>query len=216
MRLRRADGTDPASFQYWGDVPAGLAELIRHHRPLRLVGHDDIQGILGLDGRLYDLVGHTSGKAWADVAVNGLGRVYAAVAGAIHRFDSFGYAISGEHGAIIVHPALVGSIRLFALESRCFVTTEAHVFEIEDDRLRVIEAAEGINFTIVPGRRNRLGIISEAGDAHVFDTRELEPTSLEFDEDVRLLGLGSDFEVVVTETKVLSRGSSESAGLMIF
>jgi hypothetical protein len=141
--------------------------------------------------------------------MDGLGRVYTADLVAIHQFDNISSAISGRHASVITHPALMGPIHLFALESRCFVATDAHLFELEENRLRLIEETEGFAFEVIPGRRNRLGIITNAGDAYVLDTRDKGLTPLEIDDDVRLLGLGSDFEVVVTQSKVLSRGCSE-------
>ena len=154
--------------------------------------------------------GGVSSSTWVDVAVDGLGRVFTAESGAIYRYGSFESAVSGPHNFKITHPTLTKAIRLFALESRCFAATDSHLFEIDEDCLRLIEATEGSDFEVIPGRRNRLGIVTDAGDAYVLDAREKEPTPLELDDNVRLLGLGSDFEVVVTDTRVLSRGSSKS------
>lgn len=107
------------------------------------------------------------------------------------------------------------------MESRAFLHSAGpmhQLFEIISDdrgkpcppRLELIEDLEGMDFHIGPGARNRLGIVTTAGEAYVLDKRSVEVELVEAPGDVRLLGLGSDFEVVVTEQEeVFVRGSSE-------
>lgn len=73
--------------------------------------------------------------------------------------------------------------------------------------LTLIEDLEGMGMEIVPGSCNRLGIITDAGEAYVLGQRSREVDPLDVG-DARLLGLGSDFDVVVIDHKVLTKGDS--------
>ncbi|WVQ94848.1 hypothetical protein IAU59_001931 [Kwoniella sp. CBS 9459] len=104
--------------------------------------------------------------------------------------------------------------------------------------LRLVEEVEGVGIkAFIVGSGNRAGVITEAEDAWLLPTRG-DPELLELaisdgdrghenengngngdgdgdgdDEDVRLLGIGADFEVVVTNRAVYGRGSSECQDL---
>lgn len=116
-------------------------------------------------------------------------------------------------------------IRVHSTESRSFVHVRgaaSHLAELVWNpkvpnaipSLRVMEELEGLEVgVIVTGAANRLGIITAAGEAYLVDTRgqqaEQVGFDLEEDEVVKHLGLGSNFELVVTNTRVVVRGSSQ-------
>jgi hypothetical protein len=76
-------------------------------------------------------------------------------------------------------------------------------------RLEVVSGLEGVGIkSIVPGSSNRLGVVSDAGEAWILGRRG-EPELQEIDGDIEFLGLGSAFEVVVTDAAAWVRGKSE-------
>lgn len=104
------------------------------------------------------------------------------------------------------HPAFV-----YSMESRAFVHSAGpmhQLFEIMDHALQPIEDLEGLEFRIVAGAVNRLGIVTTAGSAYILQKRSQEVDLLEID-NVTHLGLGSNFEVVVVDDVVMVRGDSE-------
>ncbi len=127
------------------------------------------------------------------------------------------------------HPLLDVSIptSIFAAESRIFVHTRgtaSHVFEVLTDHrvvalsqkptLQLIEDLEGLGISsIIPGSNNRLAVVTDAGDAYLFSKGAKRPELLAIQErseaTVRMIGLGSEFEVLVTEDEVWVRGESE-------
>lgn len=64
---------------------------------------------------------------------------------------------------------------------------------------------------MVAGSANRFGVITEAGDAYLIPKGSLEPELMELEDEsaVRMIGVGSKFEVVVTDDNVWVRGESE-------
>jgi hypothetical protein len=197
----------------WGSIPKGLEELLTAGvEPVRFIGHDDPEGYLGKDGHTYRFDGAQSVGKWDDIAMNSLGEVFTLANKTVSQFPSFDKMMGGsdreEKGEV-----RGDRITLHALESRCFVKVDDHLFELKD-KLKLVEDLEGLGITVVEGRRNRLGVVTDAGDAYVFDSKSSEPILLEVGredepEDVRLLGLGSEFDVVITGTRVLARGDSE-------
>lgn len=76
--------------------------------------------------------------------------------------------------------------------------------------MTLVEDLEGLGVeTVVPGSANRLGVITEAGDAYMINRRSLEPELVEM-EGVRCMGVGSKHEVLVTDEAVWVRGESTS------
>lgn len=76
-------------------------------------------------------------------------------------------------------------------------------------RLEVVSGLEGVGIdSVVPGSNNRLGVVSDAGEAWILGRRG-EPELQEVDGDVEFLGLGSAFEVIVTDAAAWVRGKSE-------
>ena len=191
-------------------MPAQLETLLATGvDPVRFIGHDTPEGYLGTDGRVYTLDGMSSIKKWDDVAMTGLDEVFALADDTIFHFPSLDDIIKDEKSE--KKGEVRGrSISLHTLESRCFVKVDDHLFELKD-KLKLVDDLEGLGVRVFEGRRNRLGVVTDAGDALVFDSKAAEPTLIELDveEDVRLLGLGSEFDVVVTETKVMARGDSK-------
>lgn len=197
----------------WGSVPIQLKELLSAGvDPLSFLGHDHPEAYLGKDGHVYDFDGAQSASKWQDVAITGLDDVYAVLDGSIIRFPSLAEMMKGENGEL-KGEVRGGRVSLHALDSRCFVKVDSHLFEVKE-KLKLIDDLEGLGISVFEGRRNRLGVVTDAGDAYIFETKVAEPALLELDvdEDVRLLGLGSEFDVVVTETKVFARGDSECMG----
>jgi hypothetical protein len=61
-------------------------------------------------------------------------------------------------------------------------------------RLEVVSGLEGVGIkSIVPGSSNRLGVVSDAGEAWILGRRG-EPELQEIDGDIEFLGLGSAFD----------------------
>lgn len=193
----------------WGSAPR-IDPGAQFERPL---GHDQPIGYLQ-NGRAVLFDGETSQNAYNDIALTGLGDAYAVTDGAVLHFATIEDLMNGEPDTRHTHP-LLKDAQLYAMDSRCFVRAQSHLFEVDKSGLRLIEDVEGLGIRrVIPGRRNRLGVITDAGEAYVIDTKAKEAEVLELgpeDEDVEIkhLGLGSDFEVVVTADKVMTRGSSE-------
>ena len=145
-------------------------------------------------------------------------------------FESLEALIADERPTRLVHPLLNDSTptSIYAAESRVFIHTRgnaAHVLEVLTDHraiglsqtptLQIVDDLEGLgNLTIVPGSSNRLAVVTEAGDAYLFSKGSKRPELLVLkDEDaqvtIRMIGLGSEFEAVVTDDNVWVRGDSE-------
>ena len=203
--LRLISGTKGS--RAWGSIPDGLRELLETGvEPVKFIGHDAPEGYLGQDGHVHRFDGTQSIEKWADVAMSSLGEVYTISDKTIYRFPSFDEVL--KRGNREKEGEVRGDkVTLYALESRCFVKVDDHLFELKD-KLTLVDDLEGLGISVVEGRRNRLGVVTDAGDAYVFDSKSAEPALLELKEDVRLLGLGSEFDLLVTETKVLARGDS--------
>lgn len=66
-----------------------------------------------------------------------------------------------------------------------------------------MEELEGVGIiNVITGALNRIGVITDSGDAYLYDK------GWELLEGVIMLGVGSDFEIAVTEERVLVRGKS--------
>ncbi|KAI9633710.1 uncharacterized protein MKK02DRAFT_38368 [Dioszegia hungarica] len=181
----------------------------------RVLGFDSVLAYLDGEGYVRNFEGQKSAQAWNDVTISGLGVVFAFKHDAGVCFfptldDLFSPTSRSE--TPLSYPTLNPShpASLYSMESRAFLHSAGpmhQLFEIISDdrgkpcppRLELIEDLEGMEFHIVPGARNRLGIVTTAGEAYVLDKRSVEVELVEAPGDVRLLGLGSDFEVVVTE-----------------
>jgi len=78
----------------------------------------------------------------------------------------------------------------------------------------VVEDLEGLGIkAVVPGSSNRLAVVTDAGDGFIFDTRSMDPLLVDLspkqDDTVRLVALGSNFDVIVTDSDVLVRGNND-------
>jgi hypothetical protein len=83
--------------------------------------------------------------------------------------------------------------------------------------VHLIEDLEGLGIQrLIAGSANRFGVITEAGDAYLIPKGSLEPELMELEDEsaVRMIGVGSKFEVVVTEDNIWVRGQSESCGML--
>ena len=193
----------------WGIDPIGHhVGQINPSTLIRFIGHDSPKGYLTSDGSVFDLNGRSLCSEWSDVAINGQGTVFA-INSHIQIFTTWSDFID-ESAAYSVELPPWKSVRIYAMESRCVIHLDNHLFELKE-KLRLIEPVEGLQFWVVPGRRNRLGIVTTAGDAYILGTRDDEPELLDVIGDVRLLGLGSDFEVVVTEAATLLRSEFDNS-----
>lgn len=137
-------------------------------------------------------------------------------------FPSLDSLLVGESSITPKHPAFNAShpARVYSMESRSFLHSLGpmhQLFEIVNERrgkacepeLVLIEDLEGTAFACVPGSCNRLGILTEMGSAYVLEKRSQEIEPLEIPGEVRLLGLGSNFEIAIVDGEVLLRGSGE-------
>ena len=134
----------------------------------------------------------------------------------MYRFETWDDFMSNSNPSEIKHPILDRQppSSLYATESRVLALSKGalgHVFELDyKGSVTLVEDLEGLGVeTVVPGSANRLGAITEAGDAYMINRRSLEPELVEM-EGVRCIGVGSKHEVVVTEEVVWVRGESTS------
>lgn len=138
------------------------------------------------------------------------------------RFKSFADFKHNTDSIPISHPALDVRypISLFSTESRVLALSKGplvHLFELKEDQhgqvsVHLIEDLEGLGVReVVGGSANRFGVMTEAGDAYLIPKGTIEPELIELEDEapVRLIGVGSKFEVVVTEDSVWVRGESE-------
>ncbi|WVN87550.1 uncharacterized protein L203_102733 [Cryptococcus depauperatus CBS 7841] len=149
----------------------------------------------------------------------------------VYRFESLQDLLNDKPlFGPLSHPLLKNdsSLKLFAAESRVFVLSPGpmpHVFEVHDIRglppnlksncegpvfVQLHEDLEGLGVTqLVQGFSNRFMALTEAGDAYLLAPKvDMELVDVG-DEAVRLAGVGSDFEVVVTEKKIYVRGAND-------
>lgn len=140
------------------------------------------------------------------------------------HFASLAHLIRGDEPQQLHHPTLRHPLSLYAMESRTFALSSGSMsllYEIVAEhrgnvcppRLALVQGLEGLGIvSVVPGPCNRLGVVTDVGDVYILEKRSLEPELVDI-EDVRLLGLGSDFDVVVTDTVLMRReGDVEATG----
>ncbi|WVR09735.1 hypothetical protein IAU60_006811 [Kwoniella sp. DSM 27419] len=224
----RSWGTEPLGEGFFGD--SGMSGA----GPARVIGCDNPAAFLHPSGHVFYGVERSS-ERWNDVVVTGLGQAYASNASGLYRFPNL-QSLMVNAGAFgpLTHPYLKSAtkLRLHATESRAFIHISEpvdHLLEIVDVRslpparrdriaepviLRVVEDVEGPGIQcVITGSANRLGVVSAAGQAWLIPAKgEIE--SLDFGEDdVRLMGVGSDSEVVVTEGGAFVRGKSKSLSM---
>ena len=141
-------------------------------------------------------------------------------------FESLEAFIADTKPTRLSHPLLEPSTAtsMYAAESRVFVHTEgtaSHVLEVLTDHravgrqtptLQLVEDLEGLGIlSIIPGSSNRLAVVADSGDGYLFSKGAKRPELLDLGEaTVRMLGLGSEFEAVVTEDSLWVRGESKS------
>lgn len=116
-------------------------------------------------------------------------------------------------------------LSLYASDTRVLLHLSGesgHLFELVWDgkepeaepHLKLFEAFEGVAIKeVIASPANRFGVVTEAGEAFLLGYRDTEPgpidLELEEDEEVVHFGLGSSHEIVVTDRRILARGSSE-------
>lgn len=102
--------------------------------------------------------------------------------------------------------------RLYATENRAFVQTAGslpHLCEIIDDHVSIIDEFEGLGLRFVTaGTANRLAVVTDGGDAYL-PHRNAPIELIDLDEPVEMVGIGSRFEIVVTQQSVWVRGQSK-------
>ncbi|WVF67249.1 hypothetical protein IAT40_001997 [Kwoniella sp. CBS 6097] len=196
--------------------------------PRRVIGFDRPVGFILQDGTVVGINGKGNGKEstkWHDAVVTGLGRAYAVTVEGI-KLD---HPLLKKNKDIKLYAT---ESRAFILIST------RHLLEIIDLRsvpggsggegkeLRLIEEVEGVGIkAFIPGSANRAGVLTEGGEAWLLPARG-DPELLEIGngnrsedgdgdrgsddvgEEVRLMGVGADFEVVDTDRAVYVRGSN--------
>ena len=194
-------------------------------RPVKFLGADEATAYLDQDGHVRKLPddGTRSSTSWKDVVVTDTGTVYAipAVPRSTHHvnhFETLGDLMVNANPIPISHPLLSSISTLHATESRVFALSNGplvHLLEIDSKAsVKLVEDLEGLGVEVViPGSANRLGVITEAGDAYLVHNRSVVPELLELEDEsaVRFVGVGSKHEIVVTEDNVWVRGESESS-----
>ncbi|WVQ84568.1 hypothetical protein IAT38_006722 [Cryptococcus sp. DSM 104549] len=230
---------DHGSLLVWGTDPLASDESLRSSfsfdsdAPVRVVGFDHPVGFLH-KGDLLTTSGKKTSSKWDDVVLTGIETVYAfRTNDGVYRFESLDDLLSDDASfGPIPHPYLAPStsLTLYATESRAFILTRGatpHLIELVDARslppalrsrttapvdVRLLDDFEGLGISkVVPGFANRLAVITEAGGAYLL-APNADSELLEFadeEEDARLVGVGSDSEVVVTDSRVVVRGKSE-------
>ncbi|ODN99203.1 hypothetical protein I350_07362 [Cryptococcus amylolentus CBS 6273] len=201
-------------------------------RPVKILGCTHPQAFLNADGYVVAMEnGTTSIRSWDDVVVTELGACYAYQKGlGVFYFDTLNHLLL-DHNPFgpFKHPLIRQDtpLKLYAAESTVYFLTQhgtCHVLEAIDARalppalrstcqdpvqIQLVEELEGLGVTrIVPGSSNRFAALTEAGDAYILAPK-IGLELLDVGDDVRLVGVGSDFDVVVTKDKIFVRGSSE-------
>nr|XP_018261041.1 uncharacterized protein I303_06758 [Kwoniella dejecticola CBS 10117]OBR83199.1 hypothetical protein I303_06758 [Kwoniella dejecticola CBS 10117] len=147
----------------------------------------------------------------------------------LFRFESLEDLMQGTNrfGLVEGFPHCATTKQLVATESRAFILVNGPaplLYEIKDVRSLppkstkstdpvILQYVTGFEvagkLALVPGCGNRLGVVTELGEAYILPpTRERELILFD-DEDVRLMGLGVDSEIVVTDRNIYVRGSTD-------
>jgi hypothetical protein len=128
--------------------------------------------------------------------------------GQLCRYETLLDLLEDKNQTVICHPLLLSPLRLYSTETRFFAHTSGnvhHVFEIQDS-IALVDEFEGLQIaSITEGYCNRLGAMTSAGEAFIIGKRDVEQLELE---DVRLLGIGSNFEIAVCHDDLWVRGFS--------
>jgi hypothetical protein len=176
----------------------------------RVLGIDSVIGYMCENGRIATDQ-RISNACWND-AVSTVSDIWAMRGRELSHYASIQQLLEDTPTNTLTHPAFADQNRLYATESKAFIQTchnLSHVFEIVDHGLELVDDLEGLGVEkLIPGTLNRIAAVTHSGDAYLLDKGSWEP--LDIDEPVRMLGVGSNFEVVVTAGRVLVRGSSES------
>jgi hypothetical protein len=211
-----------------------MAQLDLPAAPKRFICREGPVGFLAEDGKVYDLEGRSSQAVWNEVVAIDRGAVHAfrgelitqgpaefVVNEGLFHFESFDALLTNKAPKPLTHPLLnLSCLELHATETRAFVlcggamqilleivTVDGH--KPCPPRLEPVQGLEGMGIaSIIPGSSNRLGVVTDAGEAWLLGRRG-PPELLRVEGDVQLLGIGSAFEIAVTETSVFVRGNSE-------
>ncbi|RSH91385.1 hypothetical protein EHS25_009684 [Saitozyma podzolica] len=195
-------------------IPDGIISSLDMPTPRKVLGVGQPAGFLMPDGTIRDLAGRSSSRTCQDVVMTEQGDTY-----------TFQDLLETAAGTPLAHPLLpLSNLELYATESRAFVLArgvmpllfEIHTLEGHKPcppRLEVVSGLEGVGIkSIVPGSSNRLGVVSDAGEAWILGRRG-EPELQEIDGDIEFLGLGSAFEVVVTDAAAWVRDDFGQLGI---
>ncbi|GFZ50948.1 hypothetical protein JCM24511_08706 [Saitozyma sp. JCM 24511] len=209
-------------------IPDGYIGQLDMPSPRKVLGVGQPAGFLLPDGTIRDLAGRTSSRICQDVVITEQGDTYTFQDGVgLSHFTSLADLLETAAGTSMAHPLLpLSNLELYATESRAFVLArgvmpllfEIHTLEGHKPcppRLEVVSGLEGVGIaSIVAGSSNRLGVVSDAGEAWILGRRG-EPELQEVDGDIEFLGLGSAFEVVVTDAAAWVRGKNDFGQLGI-
>ncbi|WVQ77460.1 hypothetical protein IAR50_007146 [Cryptococcus sp. DSM 104548] len=199
---------------------------------VKFLGCSCPQAFLNTDGYAISIQDGTRSEClWEDVVVTELGATYGYRKGeGLFYYNSLNDLLHNHNPfGPFKHPVLRQDtpLKLYAAESTVYVLAQqgsSHVLEAVDARalppalrhtcqdpvqIQLVEELEGLGVnSIVPGSSNRFAALTEAGDAYILSPR-MHLELIDVGDDVRLVGVGSDFDVVVTEDKVFVRGLSK-------
>ncbi|OCF77453.1 hypothetical protein I204_01441 [Kwoniella mangroviensis CBS 8886] len=219
-------GGDP--LRIWGNDP-----LVIDDQPTkidfsgRVIGFERPLAFLLEDGHVESTEGKRSSTTWDQVVSTGLGVTYACKADQIYRFDDLEHLMRNDPSFGPIHGLPPGALQLYATESRTFTLVDGsapHLYEMIDVKSlppRLVKTGDPVqiehiddleasgNLKVIAGSGNRFGVVTEVGVAYLLPSKgDIEMVSFD-DEEIRLMGVGADFEMVVTDQNIYVRGSSK-------
>ncbi|WVQ66843.1 uncharacterized protein L199_005034 [Kwoniella botswanensis] len=221
-------GDDVDPLKIWGNDP-----LVIDDQPTkidfsgRVIGFERPLAFLLEDGFVESTEKKRSSTTWDQVVSTGLGLTYACKDDQIYRFDDLEHLMRNDPSFGPIHGLPPGALQLYATESRAFALVDGqtqHLYEMIDvkslppklvktsdqvqlDHIDDLEASG--NLTVIAGSGNQVGVVTEVGVAYLLPSKgDIEMISFD-DEEIRLMGLGADFEIVVTDQNIYVRGSSK-------
>ncbi|WWC95024.1 hypothetical protein V866_001876 [Kwoniella sp. B9012] len=219
-------GGDP--LRIWGNDP-----LVIDDQPTkidfsgRVIGFEGPLAFLLEDGSVKSSEGKRSSTTWDQVISTGLGVSYACKDDQIYRFDDLEDLLRNDPSFGPIHGLPPGALQLYATESRTFALVDGqtqHLYEMIDVKSlppKLVKTSDPVqiqhiddleasgNLTVVAGSGNRIVVVTEVGVAYLLPSKgDIEMISFD-DEEIRLMGVGADFEIVVTDQNIYVRGSSK-------
>ncbi|WVW86311.1 hypothetical protein I302_108353 [Kwoniella bestiolae CBS 10118] len=194
----------------------------------RVIGFERPLAFLLENGQVKTIEQEVSRTTWDEVVMTGLGIVYACKDSQLYRFESLHALMRNDASFGPIRGLPPRPLKLYSTESRAVVLVNGQtqlLYEIIDVKslppklvktkdpvqLKYIDELEASgDLSVVVGSANRIGVVTELGTAYVLPPKgDIETISFD-DEEVRLMGIGANFEIVVTDKHVHVRGSSES------